>query len=478
VDGPHAGSSGTALVDDARYTAMGTQAIAGDLWTKIQMDSTRDRYGNLWENQYNVDLHDSLFVPGDTVWFFFGASGGLPASETNYWSEFTGAVDDIAVAATTPMEFTSLPAAGWIRGGDILYVDGADGSGAQLAFDTAFQALGLTYYVDRYDQRGPEIGVNNGPASRVANIDNQILGCYNRIVWSTGTIRFGPGDGGYSWNKSDDMTLLYRFVRKLEWAGGLYLNGDDFADHWNSNLGSPNSYNLRNQYINFDYAGNLGGNPIPRPEISALVVGEPGTFFADGPPDTLVAFGGCPDIRDFDVVNATGLSTQEMSYYAPGSGTGAVVSQRTANTNGDTVGVVLSGFGLDAVHDDHPETISDAVVHLDRILRWLGNRIGTGVVSDVPEQRNMLYRNFPNPFNPTTTISYSLRETSAVSLRVYDVSGRLVRTLVDDVMPAGAIHQVVWDGRNSSGAYVASGVYFYRLSSSDYTNTYKMVLLK
>jgi hypothetical protein len=374
IDGPNEASTGAALVDDPRYNVVGTEVIGSRTWTQIQLDSCYTAGGSVVGDRYNVDLHDALFVPGDTIWFFFGAKGGLPASETNYWCEFKGTTDDLLEAASSPMEFTCLPAAGWQNGGDILYVDGADGSGAQTSFDAAFQMLGLSQWVDRYDQRAPESQVANGLDSRVVDIADQILACYGRIIWDINTFADGPGDGGaYSYNKPDDFGLLLTFVRNLEGPGGLYLCGDDFADYWVNRTASTSSNNLRNQYCNFTYGGNVGGDPFPRPEISPLVIGEPGSFLVNGAPDSLVAFGGCPDIRNFDVVNATGLSHQAMSYYSQGSGSGAVVSQRTLNVVGDSVGVVLSGFGFAAVQDDRPGEFPDQVVHLDKILEWLGS---------------------------------------------------------------------------------------------------------
>ena len=90
---------------------------------------------------------------------------------------------------------------------------------------------------------------------------------------------------------------------------------------------------------------------------------------------------------------------------------------------------------------------------------------------------NVLHQNHPNPFNPSTTISFSLKSRSNVSLTVYDVSGRLVNVLVDDVMDAGP-HDVTWDGRGKAGRTVASGVYFYRLRAGEFIETRKMVLLR
>jgi FlgD Ig-like domain len=86
-------------------------------------------------------------------------------------------------------------------------------------------------------------------------------------------------------------------------------------------------------------------------------------------------------------------------------------------------------------------------------------------------------QNYPNPFNPSTTIEFTVRERSKVSLKIYNVAGQLVRTLVDGDRAPGAVHKVAWDGRNDAGTTVSSGVYFYKLVTSDFTQTRKMVLL-
>ncbi len=83
----------------------------------------------------------------------------------------------------------------------------------------------------------------------------------------------------------------------------------------------------------------------------------------------------------------------------------------------------------------------------------------------------------PNPFNPTTTIRFSVAHRAHVRLVVFDVSGRRVRTLVDDTR-APARYRVTWNGRTDRGARVASGVYFYRLEADGVQQTRKMVLLK
>jgi hypothetical protein len=89
-----------------------------------------------------------------------------------------------------------------------------------------------------------------------------------------------------------------------------------------------------------------------------------------------------------------------------------------------------------------------------------------------------LRQNAPNPFNPVTKISFEVPDGGAnVSLRIYDVSGRLIRTLTDGFEPSG-IRALSWDGRNDSGEPVSSGTYFYQLTTPSFTQTRKMLLLK
>ncbi len=88
-----------------------------------------------------------------------------------------------------------------------------------------------------------------------------------------------------------------------------------------------------------------------------------------------------------------------------------------------------------------------------------------------------LSQNFPNPFNPSTTIAFELVRREHVMLRVYDVRGGLVQTLVDETLAAGA-HTAPWSGLDASGQAVASGVYYYQLNAGPTSLTRRMVLLK
>jgi len=105
---------------------------------------------------------------------------------------------------------------------------------------------------------------------------------------------------------------------------------------------------------------------------------------------------------------------------------------------------------------------------------------GIQAVSGVSEQTPQQFRvdqNRPNPFNPRTSISFEVPRDGHVSLVVYDVRGRLVRTLMDETVSTGQ-RTVVWDGRDDAGKLVASGVYIYRVAGFDRTITRRMALLR
>ena len=103
-------------------------------------------------------------------------------------------------------------------------------------------------------------------------------------------------------------------------------------------------------------------------------------------------------------------------------------------------------------------------------------------IADRNVKETKLLPNYPNPFNPDTWIPYQLSEVSTVTVKIYDVTGNLVRTINVGHKPGGYYltreRAAYWDGRNGSGEPVSSGVYFYTLSASDYTATRRMVIVK
>jgi hypothetical protein len=94
-----------------------------------------------------------------------------------------------------------------------------------------------------------------------------------------------------------------------------------------------------------------------------------------------------------------------------------------------------------------------------------------------PQWNSSLSANYPNPFNPTTTIAFDLAVSGHVSIEVFNIRGQKITTLVNDEFNAGP-HTVNWNGIDSQGRSVSSGIYFYRMTIDDFSATRKMILMK
>jgi hypothetical protein len=86
--------------------------------------------------------------------------------------------------------------------------------------------------------------------------------------------------------------------------------------------------------------------------------------------------------------------------------------------------------------------------------------------------------NYPNPFNASTTIRYSLADDAPVTLEIFNALGQKVRTLLTDKHQIMGSYEVVWDGYNEGGRPVGSGVYLYRLTAGDFAECRKMIMIK
>ena len=88
-----------------------------------------------------------------------------------------------------------------------------------------------------------------------------------------------------------------------------------------------------------------------------------------------------------------------------------------------------------------------------------------------------IHQNYPNPFNPSTTLRYDLPENSLVSITIYDMLGRQVKTLVSQTQDAG-YRSVIWDATNDYGKPISAGIYLCQIQAGEFISTKKMVLLK
>ncbi len=124
--------------------------------------------------------------------------------------------------------------------------------------------------------------------------------------------------------------------------------------------------------------------------------------------------------------------------------------------------------GVSAVYDDPGES---AIVTIN--FTYSGTETNDALVA-----ATILNGNYPNPFNPETTISFSVVQTSSlVNLEIYNLKGQKIKTLVNGTLSSG-IHSVIWNGTDEKGKSVASGVYLYKMRTGNYVSTKKMILMK
>ncbi|MEQ9103800.1 MAG: FG-GAP-like repeat-containing protein [Rhodothermales bacterium] len=209
------------------------------------------------------------------------------------------------------------------------------------------------------------------------------------------------------------------------------------------------------------------------------------------------------DTLGFNVVyrDSAGVATMYREVAASkqgstGSGSDPVFPSMIAylgDVNGDGNGhIALSFQGIDdslAVYDEvwnadslrYERSVREIMANPERAFVRIISMSGTSVATQdriVLPSDYQLDQNYPNPFNPTTNIRFTLPVDKAVSVRVYDVQGRLVKTLVDNRLLAQGVHEVVWDGTSNSGAQAASGTYLYTLEYGNFRQSKTMVLLK
>jgi hypothetical protein len=450
-------------------------------WTKIQCPNVLVGGGYPLEDRYAVDLNDSLLTRGYMVEYYFEAF-------------------DVAGDRTTLpryadggqyFEFTCLPTGR----SDVLFVDDFDGRGSWRGvvedyWDATFEAvIDPDAQPDVYDVNSPSSMVGNGLASRARlsqlMYDEEDNTGYRGIIWDSGDLDVGTiGDGVYP-EKANDCALLANWMDESTNDVGLLICGDGIAHDLSENLGTSQAIALMSTWCGVDYVADsyfeITGGEVAGGVLNPLITGaSDGCFYHEGSPDQFYVAGGCPLIKDFDVLAAVNNGVEALLYPDYNSGTYAAgIQSAQENSALYTVRTMWLGFSWMSIRDDVFCVPIDRNELFVDIRSCLNMGISAGVVDaggEVPRVYS-LAQNCPNPFNPLTTIRFEIKSKGRVSLKIYNVAGQLVKTLVDEVLDAGP-HSKEWKGLNDAGSKVASGVYFYRLEAGEYESVRKMVLLR
>jgi len=310
---------------------------------------------------------------------------------------------------------------------EVLLVDDDGGLGESDYYIDAMENLGYIY--EKWD-----VSESGSPAN--------VLYQYPLVLWFTGDTR----------TETMPSSDVGGIIEYLTYGGRLLMTSQDFVQRL-SERGDPADMELLADFLKVQYEVR---------ETNHMVYGEAGTYF-DGLQVVTAGAGGAGNQSSQDALIMLDGGDQLLRY-----GTDRVAGVGVASYYAS----VTMGFGVEGIYNDYPgwdnreDILSAAIDYLMSVTTDISQ-------SQIALPENIyLAQNYPNPFNPTTIISFELPKSGNVSLTVYDLLGRVVDKPIDGILQAGR-HEITWDGSDKS-----SGVYFYRIVTSDETLTRRMTLLK
>lgn len=428
-----------------------------------------------------------MFFPGDRIRYFLEATDTgfntttLPPDTTGFASgELYSRVFTVRALPTLTDD------GGGFDQPNILVINDFGHRGGENDFLGAFGQNGLAEDIDfdTYTVRGPSSLVSNGIGSSGAHgATGPQLGGYDCLVYLSGNLSSGLLSDGTNANgndKGDDLGTLNAWQNLPGDRFAVYF-GDELATDLNRSVAGQTYLQtiMGVQYNDADIKDEIGGHFVPIVQPT----GAHPSFAA-----SYIAFGGCLAINNFDSIQPNvspfSVSTHEFTdgttTFAPSA---AVWHDRTTIIDSTPYRRVDMTFpyGFIYVWDLIPNTyggLSSRSVLLGEILQGFGHQLGPAVGADpINNLKFGVEPNRPNPFNPSTTIRFTAPTRGPVSVKVYNVRGELVTTLHEGEVDPGQ-HAVEWNGRDSRGAQVGSGIYLYAVEGFGERVTRKMALVK
>jgi hypothetical protein len=334
-------------------------------------------------------------------------------------------------------------------------------------------ALGLRF--DRYDVNAPLDGLGNAPGGAPIGdpvrhwpgVTASTLGVYSAVVWDV-------GDRSSFTLAAEDQQLLQAWLKLPGGNRGLLIAGDNLAYDLSFNgedIGTFLTCTLGTSFLRDVW------EDAPQDSLQPITRGAAGTRIAS---EAFPLDGECPLLNRFDAfqISSCGGTKARAWITYPNTTIASVEMRDSVGVVADSSRSVLLGSSLAGISSTSRRNFL--------LYRTLVNEfevpgcyVATGVdeTASAGAPRARLYNAAPNPFNPFTSIRFSLGHPSRVRLLIFDVSGARVRSLADRAMPAGE-YRLAWDGTNDGGRPVASGAYFYRLEADDVIEAKKLILLR
>ncbi len=460
-----------------------TYAVKNPLFDpyRVQADSpvsgwnARHPSGEIQPNSWNFDLPDTgLVFPGDVIHYYFEATDNVAGDvRTAYFPQDRsqyGNPEPLAYPVWATM--SGLPSLRNAAGTQPRLLFWNDGN-VHMAGEWfgALRSLGLVPGVDYdvYDTNFPSTGGYNGlgaraTVSQIAGYTDMLYACGSYLVF---TLMNQPG--------ADDTNLLNQWFA----LGGrdLFMTGDNLASDLYASTATNRGFletRMGLVWNDRDVRDNIAGQMAP---LVVSVAGNP-VFTTVG---SWVAYGGCIGVNTFDNVVASAGAVRLAQFASPGGLTTPYpYAAATLNISPGNNRVVSLDHDLTFVWDPRksPSPLPARAILLSNVLDFFGvsNDPGNTTGADVPAKRFGVECR-PNPFNPRLTISYTLKGPGNVVMKVYNVRGELVKTLLD-ARVAETTGAVVWDGTNEQGGSAGSGVYFVETRSGGEVDVRKATLVR
>lgn len=497
-----------ALTRAAALSALGATQIAPNKWSgSVAGKRSVTAGGAVIANRWFFDLPDGatttaayqtaenpLFFPGDQIRYYITAGTTTPTEFATLPGDTTGLVSGVNYSRVWTI--TGLPTLTWTgpttcAHPSVLVWNDLEHRGGENELLQAFNQNGMTERgsFDVYTTKGPTSLVSNGLGGIHGANAAQLTG-YSCLFYESGDLNSGLiSDGSRTGNndKGNDVGVL------TGWFGQA---ADRFAAYWGDSIAfglTGGGATYRTDVMNVALVGNdvrssIGTQTAPR--VAPTAAGGPLGFTTQ-----YIAYGGCLGINQFDNIGPGPGATKTHEFLNPaGVGGVYVPSAAVYFAQQDTILAqvydrvnVTFPYGLCYVQDlttggGNQGGNRSARANLVRELLVLAGHnalLDQNVVAADPAARRLLTvaQNRPNPFNPSTEISFTAPARGQVKVSIYNLRGELVTTLLNDIVEAGQ-RSVIWNGVDGRGRSVSSGIYLYQVDGFGQSVVKKMALVK
>ncbi len=439
--------------------------------------------------KWAFDLPDTGFLfPGDVLHYYISATdaiggvGGTDPQTSTLPADLAGyGVFGDPMGYNSTFVIHALPTFKSDAGDHprILFINDFADRGGENEWYTALNNLGHVVGddYDVYYVNAPSSGVGNGIGGRSNDI---MIDGYTEILYTAGDLSVNTiANGDFNNDAGDDVGTLKAWLDAGD--NDIFFTGDDLA----ADLAQAGTVtlDLLENYLGVGIFSN-DIRPLIGNQTAPLVAATGSNPVFNGTLQSWIAYGGCGGINTFDAVEVKTGSQRIAEFRNPAGGIGAYsYSAVTLNPTAgllSTSRVISMPVDLMYIHTDPAAAGAPLAARsalLGDVLQYFGVP-GGGVVVPVIPGIAFKTSNYPNPFNPSTTIKFTVPKTGHLSLKVYNVRGQLVKTLIDGQVESTDSGSIVWDGSNNQGSSVSSGVYFYEARTGGEVKVQKMALVK